>query len=411
MSATDTTDDRTDEPIDVAVITQFFPPEGQGGGHRWQKFIQHHDEDVLRYRVICPPPSYPFGEFDRSYRPWETETINGTRVTRLWTYQPGTDVGSLGRILNYGIFSVFATLYVLCNFWRYDCVVTMSTPHTTFLPGVVGNALGRTWIVDVFDLWLDNAADLEYVDEDALGYRFVAWLERVAFHRADHVVVLTPTMKELYLDKYDVDPDRLTPVPFGVDADLFAPALDREPEPRVTYVGNLGTFYAFEPYLRAFARLDDRYELDVVGWGEERDRLEQLCADLGIEDRVTFTGRVPREEVVEYLTRAALNWVPLETDYELDYARPTKLLEGMAVGTPYVASPLDEIEVVTEESEAGLVVENEPGDVAEAMELILSDEALRQRMAERAVEFVDSDHRWPSLSSRVRDVIVTANRR
>jgi glycosyltransferase involved in cell wall biosynthesis len=281
----------------------------------------------------------------------------------------------------------------------------MSTPHTTFLPGAVGKILGRTWIVDIFDLWLDNAADLDYIAEESLGYQLVAWLERFAFYRADHVIVLTPTMKTFYLDKYDVDPDRLTPVPFGVDADLFSPSLDQEPEPYITYVGNLGTFYAFEPYLQAFAQLDDQYELYIIGWGEERDRLEQLCVDFDIVDRVTFTGRVPREDVAEYLESAALNWVPLETDYELDYARPTKLLEGMAAGTPYVASPLEEIEVVTEQSQSGIVAKNEPGEIADAMERILSNSDLQADMSDRSVEFIASHHRWDELSDQVRQII------
>jgi len=402
------TDAESEGPIDVVVITQFFPPEGQGGGHRWQKFIQHHDESELRYRVVCPPPTYPFGEFERTYQPWQTEIIEGLSVTRLWTYQPHENAGSLGRILNYGIFAVFATLYMLVNFWRYDVVVTMSTPHTTFLPGAVGKALGRTWIVDIFDLWLDNAALLNYVNEDSFGFQFVAWLERFAFHRSDHVIVLTPTMKEFYLDKYGIDPDRLTPVPFGVDADLFAPALDRGPKPYMTYVGNLGTFYAFEPYFRAFAQLNDQYELYIIGWGEEREWLEDLSADLGIKDRVTFTGRVPREEVADYLASAALNWVPLETDYELDYARPTKMLEGMAVGTPYVASPIDEIEVVTEASQAGVVVPNDPDEVAEAMRQILSSPGIQHQMAERAVDYIAANHRWPELSNQARKIIMTA---
>lgn len=402
--------DPTGDPLRVAVVTQFYPPEGQGGGHRWQKFVQHHDDDEFRFRVVCPPPSYPFGEFDRTYRPWKTETVDGTRLTRLWTYQPGPDAGSLGRILNYGVFSVLATLYVLLNFWRYDCVVTMSSPHTTFLPGVVGKLLRRSWVVDVFDLWLDNAADLGYVDEDSLGYRIVAKLEEIAMTTADHVSVLTPTMGEYYREKYDLDAERLTAIPFGVDEDLFVPAADRAREPRLIYLGNLGTFYAFEPYLRAFERLDDEYELYFVGWGECRDDLEQLCVELGITDRVTFTGRIPREEVPDLLASSALNVVPLETGYRLDYARPTKLLEGMAVGTPYVASPVREIETITDESNAGIVVENDPGKIAEAMETILSDPDERQEMGQRAVEFVEREHRWDVLSARMGEVIRTAAR-
>lgn len=396
------------EVVDVAVITQFFPPEGQGGGHRWQKFIQHHDESELRYRVICPPPSYPYGEFEQTYRPWQTGCIDEIPITRLWTYQPDADAGSLERILNYAVFSVLATLYVVVNFWRYDCVVTMSTPHTTFLPGAVGKLLGRTWVVDIFDFWLDNAVDLGYVNEDTIGYRVVAWLERLAMTRADHVSVLTPTMARQYQNKHDVTSDRFTAIPFGVDEELFVPALDRDPDHRIIYVGNLGTFYAFEPYLQAFMQLDNKYELYFVGWGECREELERLCSELGIADRVTFTGRVPRERIPELLAESALNWVPLETDYRLDYARPTKLLEGMAVGVPYVASSLQEIDIITEQSGAGLAVENEPAAIAEAMEAILSDIELQRKMGRRAIEFTEQEHQWDVLSNRMQEVLIAA---
>ncbi len=401
MYETDTDTSSTD----ILVVTQFFPPEGQGGGHRWQKFVQQHADTELNYRVVCPPPSYPFGEFERTYRPYERDTVDGVPVTRLWTYQPDGDASDFARILNYGVFAVVATLYVLCTWWRYDCVVTMSTPHTTFLPGIVAKALGRRWIVDLFDTWLDNAVELDYVDEDSCGYRFVAWLERRAFHDGDHAIVLTPTMGKFYQEKYGVSQEQTTAVPFGVDRDLFTPKPDTADANRITYVGNLGTFYAFEPYLEAFARLDDRYELFVVGWGERRSELETLCVDLGIDDRVTFTGRVSREEVVDHLQSAALNWVPLQRDCGLDYARPTKLLEGMAIGTPYVASSLAEIEYVTEQSGGGLTVENDPEDIAAAMETVLSDPERHREMADGCVEFIESEHRWEPLADRVADVL------
>ncbi len=395
-----------DDTTKVLVITQFFPPEGQGGGHRWPKLIENCDDD-LEFRVVCPPPTYPFGDFEKTYRPWSSDEHDGIPVTRLWTYQPDEDAGSLDRILNYGVFSILSTLYIMVNFWRYDCVVTMSTPHTTFLPGVVAKLLGCTWIVDIFDLWLDNAADLDYIDESAVGFRVVAKLESIAMHHADQIIVLTPTMAEFYQDKHGVMDGRFTAIPFGVDEELFIPAVESDPEPRIIYVGNLGTYYAFDPYLKAFAKLDDRYELYVVGWGECRNELDHLCAELDIADRVTFTGRVPREEIPGFFASSALNIVPLETDYQLDYARPTKLLEGMAVGVPYVASQLEEIEVITEESGAGLVVENDPEKIAQGMDTILSDQELQREMGANAVAFIEQEHRWDVLSDRMQEVILT----
>lgn len=392
--------------IRVLVVTQFFVPEGQGGGYRWQRLIERSSGQT-DFHVIAPPPAYPYGEYSQTYRPWKTECIDGIEVTRLWTYQPQTDTGR-GRILNYGIFSVIASLYVLMHFWKFDCVVTMSTPHTTFLPGAVGHLLGREWIPDIFDLWLDNAVDFGYIDANSPGYHAVLFLERIAIRWPDRVLVITPTMADDFADKHDVSVSKFVQVPFGVDEELFVPQSTAEVDNRAMYVGNLGALQTFGPYMRGFARVVSNgidAELYLVGSGERKTELHDLAQELDIEDRVTFTGQVPRDDIPELLSSAAVSWVPLDTNHRLDYARPAKLLESMAVATPYVGSEVDEIKVVTEESDAGIAVPNEPGAVAEAMEMLLGDDEAREAMGERGVEFIDTHHRWERLGEQAERAI------
>lgn len=392
--------------VRVLVIAQFFVPEGQGGGHRWQRLIKHSSA-ATSFRVIAPPPSYPYGEYNRSYRPWQTEEIDGTDVTRLWTYQPQKDTG-IGRILNYGIFAAMASLYVLVNFWRYDCVVTMSTPHTTFLPGAIGHLLGRRWIPDIFDLWLDNAVDFGYIDNESVSYRVVSALERLAIQWPDRVFVITPTMADYFADKHDVSTSKFVQIPFGVDEELFTPQTTSEVEGRIMYVGNLGELQTFGPYMRGFAQLDAEdvdIELYLVGSGEREDELRALVQELDIEGLVTFTGQVPREDIPELLSSAAISWVPLDTEHRLDYARPAKLLESLAVGTPHVGSAVAEIKRVTEESEAGFAVTNDPDEVATAMRTLLNDDSVRAEMGDRGVEFIDRYHRWDQLGPKAERAI------
>lgn len=395
--------------VRVLVITQFFVPEGQGGGYRWQRLIEQ-SSDRTSFRVVAPPPTYPYGEYDRTYRPWKTEQVEGTDVTRLWTYQPQMDTGT-GRILNYGIFAVLASLYVLVNFWRFDCIVTMSTPHTTFLPGAIGHLLGHQWLPDIFDLWLDNAIDFGYIDEDTVGYRAVLFLERVAIQWPNQVLVITPTMAGYFADKHGVPASKFIQLPFGVDKELFAPRSTEEVDGRVMYVGNLGTLQTFDPYMRGFARVVSAgvdAELYLVGSGEREDELRELARELDINDRITFTGQVPRGDIPELLSSAAISWVPLDTEHRLDYARPAKLLESMAVGTPYVGSEVAEIEIVTAKSGAGIAVANDPNEVATAMQTLLCDDATRAAMGDCGVEFIDRYHRWDRLGKKAEQAIRNA---
>lgn len=392
----------------VLIVSHFFPPEELGGAHRWKKLLKELPEEY-DCRVVCPPPAFPYGEFSRQYRPIQRETIDGVQVTRLWTHQPRTDTkangSSLGRILNYVVFSIFAALYVIANFWRYDHIVTVSAPHTTFLPGYIGKHLGLYWVVDVFDLWLDNAVDLGYTEKGSLGYRYIRTLERLAMTQSDHVTVITPTMETAFREKYDLSPDRFSIVPFGVDETVFVPTLGEQDSTEIIYIGNMGDAHALGPFVQAIELLDEEYTLALVGTGKRREELEETVSRLGLEDRVTFVGVVPRTEVASRLSRAAVSVVPLKLGHHLDYARPNKLLESMAVGTPFVGSAVREIVNVCEESGAGIAVQNEPSEISTALKTILTDPEKQGRMGHAGIEYIDTNHRWPILADRIADVL------
>lgn len=400
------------ETTRTLVISHFLPPESMAGAHRWQRLISELPDDI-ECRVLCPPPAYPYGEFESSSRPIKRETIDGIPVTRLWTVQPQedsrADQSNLGRILNYVVFSVLASFYVLANFWRYDTIVTVSAPHTTFLPGAVGKLLGCSWVVDIFDLWLDNAADMGYVEPGTLAYRYIWTLEWLAITRSDAVTVITETMAQAYVEKFEVPREKFTLVPFGVDKELFTPTPEQTDSTRVVYIGNMGDAHALRPLIKAFQQLPPTYTLEFVGDGKRRDELEALVSKLDLSDQITFVGFVDRTEVASRLQQSALSIVPLQDDIQLDYARPNKLLESMAAGTPYVASDIQEIRRVTDEAGGGVVVSNEPDEIAMAIQELMTDPEQREIMGNSAVSYIESHHRWPLLGERVTNLLYTVS--
>lgn len=402
-------EDHPAETVRALIITQKFPPESIGGAHRWHRLAQNFPEQI-EPQVLAPPPTIPVGMFDRSSQLWENEMIEDIPVTRLWTYQPtGGEWTGLGRILNYVVFALFASFYVLTYWWRYDCIVSFIGPHSTLLPGLLGRAFGRSWVIDIEDMWIDNAADLGFVARGSLVHRAVERVERFAFALADGFTVITQTMAEQYADKHDLPPETFTVVPTGIDVDTFLVEDDTTAaEGPIVYTGKLGQGQAFEPFLRGFARLDSSRELHIFGFGDRRDELEELSRQLDIEERVSVKEPVEREKIPGILQSAALAWVPLKTEYSLDYARPTKLIETMAAGTPYVASQVAEIEAVTADSGAGKAVENSPESVANAMRELLADEEHRVESGRRGTAFVAENHQWDVLGARTGDVILTA---
>jgi glycosyltransferase involved in cell wall biosynthesis len=146
---------------------------------------------------------------------------------------------------------------------------------------------------------------------------------------------------------------------------------------RLTPQKDLGT--AFE----ALARVRGA-SLVVAGEGDERDRLEAIVHERGLEPRVRFVGALPRQRVLELL-RAA-DAALLSSKWE---NFPHAVVEALAVGTPVVATATGGVAEVVRDGENGLVVPPEnPELLAAAIERYLGDEPLRERLRAAAAPSV-----------------------
>jgi glycosyltransferase involved in cell wall biosynthesis len=234
-------------------------------------------------------------------------------------------------------------------------------------------------------------------------------LERLAITKSDAVTVITETMAQSYVDKFEVSKKRFTLLPFGVDEELFAPNPEQTDSDQVLYVGNMGDTHALRPFIKSFQQLPPTYTLKFVGDGKRRAELEALTSELNLSDQISFVGVIDRTEVASQLQQSALSVVPLQEDIQLDYARPNKLLESMAVGTPYIASDIREIRRVTNEAGGGMVVSNKPNQIATAIKKLMSDPERRSDMGNSAVTYINAHHRWSLLGEHVTTLLRSVN--
>jgi len=124
----------------------------------------------------------------------------------------------------------------------------------------------------------------------------------------------------------------------GVDLTLFRPASDARParqRPRFVFLGRLVDWKGVDLLLKAVADASTEadFELQVVGDGVERSRLEALAGSLALGDRVVFRGFVPQPECPQVLADA--DALVLPGLYECGGA---VVLEAMASGLPVIAT-------------------------------------------------------------------------
>jgi glycosyltransferase involved in cell wall biosynthesis len=145
--------------------------------------------------------------------------------------------------------------------------------------------------------------------------------------------------------------------------------------PTLVFAGRLSPQKELDVLLRAVDACDG-VALVVAGDGPERARLDALVAEFGLGDRVRFLGAQPRKTVLELF--AAADAEVLSSGWE---NFPHSLIEGLAVGTPVIATGVGGVrEIVTDGENGLLVAAGDPEAFAAAIRRFLADGALRERL-------------------------------
>lgn len=210
-----------------------------------------------------------------------------------------------------------------------------------------------------------------------------------------------------------------TIIPFGaaVEAEA-APPVNDEPLHsglRLLFVGRLVERKGVHVLLDALALLPEEppIRLEIVGDGPEREPLERRARSLGIQDRVTFRGFVPREELEDRLRGCDVLTLPAITDSKGDVeGLGVVLLEAMGFGKPVVASLSGGITDIVRPGENGLLVP--PGDaaaLAAALEGFARDPRGVRSLGEAARQDVRERFSWDSILDRLEAVYTSVSSR
>ena len=170
----------------------------------------------------------------------------------------------------------------------------------------------------------------------------------------------------------------------GVDTNVFHPAQDaRSSRPLILSVGDLIPSKGHDILLRAVAALRSEFPrlvCEIVGNGRERDKLTLLARDLGIDDQVSFLGRLSRRQVAERMQHCSVFALP--SSYE---ALGCVYLEAMACGKPVVGCRGQGIEEIVQSGTNGFLVEQcDVRGLTEVLSRLLRCPDLRQQIAAQA---------------------------
>jgi glycosyltransferase involved in cell wall biosynthesis len=208
-------------------------------------------------------------------------------------------------------------------------------------------------------------------------WQFFLW---ASARRASKIIAVSEATRADVLRYYSVPAERVHVIHHGVDAALLN--LRRENVERfVLCVSTLHPHKNIERLLRAYAREPRDYRLVLAGMkGFQADAIERLIGQLGVRERVTVTGWIPREDLVALYDRA---WACVYPSTFEGFGMPA--LEAMAAGVPLLCSDIPPLREVA--GDAAIYFDPLREDaLAEGLRRIVSDEPLRAELSHKGRE-------------------------
>lgn len=237
----------------------------------------------------------------------------------------------------------------------------------------------------------ENVLDFSLLPEFA-RHSFVKW----AWRAADRVLqlasaVTTPTKRAAEFLERSTSRRNVLPVSCGLRASDYTASFEPRAEQRVVFVGRLTLEKQIDVILRAVARLGPDVKLDLVGGGDQRKNLEKLTHELGIDDRVTFHGRVTDEQLRSVLTNGSVFTIASIAELQ-----SIATLEAMASGLPILAADAMALPHLVDNGANGYLFT--PGDdaelahrITEILDLPREDYVRMQQASLEAVKMHDID--------------------
>lgn len=202
------------------------------------------------------------------------------------------------------------------------------------------------------------------------------------------------------IHKYTTKPIEITP--FGVDIDLFKPLPNLKRDDCITIgtVKGMLEVYGISRLIRSFAILANQFpniRLLIVGDGPQKSEYIDLVRDLDLENRVTFAGKVPNDQIPRYMNMMDIFVVP---SFRESFG--VAALEAQACGVPVIVNNVGGLPELVENQRNGIIVpNNEPETLAESIKQLIVNPELCKVMGQQGLKFVHDNFSWAETANQM----------
>ena len=378
------------EPRRVLILVENLPSPFDR--RVWQEATTLHAHGY-EVSIICPTGK----DYEKQY-----EEIEGIHIYRYDL--PMEAEGAMGYLVEYStaLWHSFRLAFKVRRERGFDVIHACNPPDLLFLVGGFFKLFfGKKFLFDHHDI-NPELYEAKFGRRDLL-WKLMVWLERWTFRTADVSLATNESYRRIAIERGGMAADKVFVVRSGPKLDRLkilppVPELKRGRRHLVGYVGVMGKQEGIEYLLEAARHIvktlgRDDVQFGLVGGGTSLEEMKALASSMGLDEHVTFTGRVPDQALLEMLNTADLCVNPDVANEMNDKSTMNKIMEYMALGKPIVQFDLTEGRFSAQQ--ASLYARpNDAIDLAEKMLELLDDPQRMRTMGEYGRNRVESELEW-----------------
>lgn len=286
----------------------------------------------------------------------------------------------------------------------------------TLWPLWVGPMFGSLLRVPlVFTIHCSRLATYEPMTKLANLYQpYAQRVERRAIAAADHVITLTQRVANIYLQEGLLREEHISVIPDVIDFHRFRVQKSGSektcwyqrlyiPKDKrlLLFAGRVAHEKGWPYLVQAVALLRHlNIHLLICGDGPQRQRLEEMIRSLGLEEYITITGFLPYEDMPSIYELADIFVLP-----SIHEELGSSLLEAMSMQRPIVATRVGGVPSIIRHEYNGLLVEpKSPEALAKAIERLLTNLMLIEKLVEQGSVFVQRQYGVETKFIRLREI-------
>ena len=317
---------------------------------------------------------------------------------------PTEGSGALGYLVEYS--AALFWQFVIC--WKvlfghgFDVIHACNPPDNIFIiGGFFKLILGKKFLFDHHDI-NPELYEAKFGRRDIFYKLMLAW-ERWTFKTANVSIATNESYKKIAIERGGMDPSKVFVVRSGPKLDRLkiippVPALKKGRKYLVGYVGVMGAQEGIDYLLRSVKHIvqvmgRDDIHFGLVGGGTDLEAMKHYAEELEVADYVTFTGRVPDQELLEMLNTADVCINPDVANEMNDQSTMNKIMEYMALGKPIVQFDLTEGRFSAQDASL-YAKRNDEIDLSEKIVQLLDDPDKRQKMSEIGRNRILNELEW-----------------